>query len=69
MKTHFFQTPGYEHLELSTQLVIAEALQRGVKVEVLDAASQFIRLNKGKKVEYVAEGTKTSNDSYEMSEV
>lgn len=64
-----FQTPGHEELELSTQLVIAEALRRGVKVEVLDADRQFIRLKKGKRTEYVESATKTSKDSYVMSEI
>jgi glutamate--cysteine ligase len=64
-----FQTPGYEMLELSTQLVIAEALRRGIKVEVLDADRQFIRLTKGKRVEYIESATKTSQDSYVMSEI
>lgn len=62
-----FRTPGYEHLELSTQILIAEALERGVQVEVLDAAAQFVRLTKGKKTEYVQEATKTSLDSYVTS--
>lgn len=67
MSTLSFQTPGYEHLELSTQIIIAEALRRGVTVEVLDAAAQFIRLTKGRRVEYVQEATKTSLDSYIVS--
>jgi glutamate--cysteine ligase len=62
-----FQTPGYENLELSTQVVIAEALKRGVKVEVLDAEKQMIRLTKGDHVEYVESATKTSRDSYVTS--
>lgn len=67
--TLFFQTPGYEHLELSTQLVIAEALKRGVQVEVLDAHKQFLRLKKGGHIEYLESATKTSKDSYVMSEL
>ncbi len=59
-----FQTPGYERLELSTQVLIAEALKRGVKVEVLDELSQFLRLKKGKLIEYVESATKTSKDTY-----
>lgn len=64
-----FQTPGYEHLELSTQVVIAEALKRGVSVEVLDDHSQFLRLKKGKHVEHVESATKTSRDSYLTSTI
>lgn len=59
-----FRTPGYEMLELSTQLLIGEALARGIEVEVLDESAQFIRLSKGAHVEYVQEATKTSLDSY-----
>lgn len=55
---------NYAQLELSTQIVIAEALKRGVKVEVLDEKDQFLRLSKGKHVEYVQEATRTSKDSY-----
>ena len=62
-----FQTPGYEDLELSTQIVIAEALERGLKVEVLDDEAHFIRLSKGRHVEYLQEATKTSLDSYVTS--
>lgn len=59
-----FATPGYEHMELSTQLVIKEALNRDVRVEVLDVEEQFIRLTQGERVEYLKEATKTSADSY-----
>jgi len=62
-----FQTPGYEDMELSTQVVIAEALRRGVEVEMLDRRANFIRLKKGERVEYVKEATKTSRDSYVTS--
>lgn len=55
---------GYEDMEGSTQLLIREALCREIKVEVLDRAANFIRLKKGKKVEYVKQGNKTSRDSY-----
>ena len=33
---HEFSLPGYEDMELSTQLVIREALRRDLEVEVLD---------------------------------
>jgi len=54
----------YEQLELSTQIIIKEALKRDVKVEVLDGDDNFIRLKKGERVEYVKQGTKTSLDTY-----
>ncbi|EKF85587.1 glutathione synthase [Methanobacterium formicicum DSM 3637] len=55
---------NYEGLELSTQIVIEEALRRDAEVEVLDWDDNFIRLKKGMRVEYVKQATKTSADSY-----
>lgn len=59
-----FNTPGYEDLELSTQLIIKEAMQRGIEVELLDRGDNFLRLTKGDRVEYIKQATKTSADSY-----
>lgn len=59
-----FQVPGYEALELSTQIIIEEALKRGVEVEILDPQDDFIRLKKLDKVEYLKQATKTSADTY-----
>ena len=59
-----FITQGYEDLELSTQMVIKEALARGAEVEVLDRKENFIRISRGDHTEYVKEATKTSLDSY-----
>ena len=55
---------GYESLELSTQVVIEEALKRGIEVEVLDWNDNFIRLIKEGRVEYIKQATKTSADTY-----
>ena len=55
---------SYEGLELSTQIVIKEALSRGIEVDVLDWDDNFIRLKKGNRVEYVKQATKTSADTY-----
>jgi len=62
--THSFQLPGYEHLELSTQLIIREAFSRELKVEVLDEADQLIRISGDGRTEYIQEATRTSADSY-----
>jgi len=59
-----FNLKNFEDMELSTQLIIREAQNRGVSIEVLDRKDNFIRLTKGRKVEYVKQGTKTSRDSY-----
>jgi glutamate--cysteine ligase len=57
-------TPGFETLELSTQLVIKEALRRGHAVDILDAASCFIRIRGNGKTEYIRQATRTSADTY-----
>lgn len=54
----------YKKLELSTQIIIKEALKRDVEIEVLDWDDNFIRLKKDNRVEYVKQGTKTSLDNY-----
>ncbi len=55
---------GYEDMELSTQLLIKEALTMDIQVEVLDRKENFIRLYRNGKVEYVKQATKTSADTY-----
>ena len=55
---------GYEGLELSTQLIIKEAIERNINIEVLDWEDNFIRLTKDGKVEYIKQATKTSADTY-----
>lgn len=54
----------YEGLELSTQIVIKEALKRDVEIEVLDRDDNIIRLKKGDRVEYVKQATRTSAEPY-----
>lgn len=55
---------GYEDMEVSTQILMKEALKRGVTVEVLDRHDNFLRLSKGRKSEIIKQATKTSKDSY-----
>ena len=59
-----FKLEGYEELELSTQILMKEAIKRGIKVEVLDKTENFISLKKNGQVEYVKQATKTSKDNY-----
>ncbi|GEK91481.1 bifunctional glutamate--cysteine ligase GshA/glutathione synthetase GshB [Alkalibacterium kapii] len=59
-----FLLSGFESMEMSTQLLMFDALQLGIKTEVLDANDQFLAFDyKGKK-EYVRNGNMTSKDSY-----
>lgn len=55
---------GFEDMELSTQLLMRQAVLRGVNVEILDRVENFIKLQKGKKIEYVQQATRTSLDHY-----
>jgi glutamate--cysteine ligase len=59
-----FITPGYEDMELSTQLLIKEALARGIGVKVLDRSDNFILLESSARREYVKQATRTSADNY-----
>lgn len=59
-----FKLEGYEDLELSTQILMKEAIKRGIKVEILDRSENFISLKKCNKKEYVVQATKTSKDNY-----
>lgn len=51
-------------MELSTQIMMFDAIQNGVKVEVLDENDQFLKLTYQGKVEYVKNANMTSKDSY-----
>ena len=53
-----------ETLELSTQVLIAEAGRRGVAVEILDPEDNFIALRRDGRTEYVKQATRTSADTY-----
>ncbi len=55
---------GYEALELSTQMIIKEAMSRNIEIEVLDWDDNFIRLKKGGRIEYLKQATRTSIDTY-----
>ncbi|QGG46815.1 bifunctional glutamate--cysteine ligase GshA/glutathione synthetase GshB [Heliorestis convoluta] len=55
---------GFEDLELSTQILIRDAITRGITFEILDREENFLKLQQGSQVEYVKQATKTSKDSY-----
>lgn len=54
---------GFDDMELSTQLLIHDALQLGVGTEIIDRADQFLRLTYEGQVEYVRNGNMTSKDT------
>ncbi|HFI0055764.1 TPA: bifunctional glutamate--cysteine ligase GshA/glutathione synthetase GshB [Streptococcus suis] len=55
---------GYENMELSTQMILFDAIQMGLQVELLDEEDQFLKLWKGDHVEYIKNGNMTSKDNY-----
>lgn len=55
---------GLEDLELSTQLLLREAVKRGVSFEILDRKENFVRLKQNGNIQYVKQATKTSLDNY-----
>ena len=61
---HRYKFYGYEDMELSTQILMREAILRGIEVEILDRSDNFIALKQGEHIEYVKQATKTSKDSY-----
>ena len=55
---------GYENMELSTQMLLFDAIQKGLNVDILDENDQFLKLWHGHHVEYVKNGNMTSKDNY-----
>lgn len=55
--------PGWEDLEISTQIIIRDAFLRGITVEVIDRKENFLRLKQGNHIEFVKEASKTRLDS------
>lgn len=54
---------GFEDMELSTQLLIFDALQIGIELEILDRKDHFLKLEHNDKIEYVRNGNMTSKDT------
>lgn len=63
-KNMSYSLKGYEDLELSTQILLKDAIRRGIHFEILDRKENFILLKKEDKEEYIKQATKTSLDSY-----
>lgn len=59
-----FKMVGYEDMELSTQILMKEAIKRGIKVDIIDRKDQFIKLTKDNNIQYIKQATKTSADHY-----
>ncbi|MCC5895056.1 MAG: bifunctional glutamate--cysteine ligase GshA/glutathione synthetase GshB [Alkalibacterium sp.] len=59
-----FLLNGFQEMEMSTQLLLFDALKMGVETSVLDYNDQFLKLSYTNKVEYVRNGNMTSKDTY-----
>lgn len=59
-----YQLAGFTNMELSTQILMFDAIQRGITVTVIDARDQLLKLQLGRQTEYVKNGNMTSRDSY-----
>ncbi len=59
-----YQLTGFTDMELSTQILMFDAIQQGIQIEILDRQDQFLKLKLKDHVEYVKNGNMTSKDSY-----
>lgn len=55
---------GFEGMEMSSQLLLFDALQKGITVEVLDESDQFLKLQYKNHEEYVKNANMTAKDTY-----
>ncbi|EAC5437438.1 bifunctional glutamate--cysteine ligase/glutathione synthetase, partial [Listeria monocytogenes] len=59
-----YQLAGFRAMELSTQILLFDAIQKGIEVTVLDETDQFLKLAVKDHVEYVKNANMTSKDQY-----
>jgi len=59
----YFLLRGFETMEMSSQLLIFDSIQKGLKVDILDENDQFIRLSYKDHSELVRNGNMTSKDT------
>lgn len=59
-----YQLAGFTDMELSTQILMFDAIQQGIQIEILDRQDQFLKLKLKDHVEYVKNGNMTSKDNY-----
>ncbi|PIC63927.1 bifunctional glutamate--cysteine ligase/glutathione synthetase [Sporosarcina sp. P13] len=59
-----YELTGFTDMELSTQILLHDAIQQGIKIEILDRQDQFLKLKLHDHVEYVKNGNMTSKDTY-----
>lgn len=62
-----YQLKGYEEMEISTQILIFDAIRMGISYEFLDKDDHLLRLQADGKTEYVQQATRTGLVSYVSS--
>lgn len=60
----FYALSAFDKMELSTQALFFDLIQKGIKTEILDEQDQFLCLQFQDHIEYVKNGNMTSKDSY-----
>ena len=60
----FYALSAFDNMELSTQALLFDLIEKGIKTEILDENDQFLCLQHGEHIEYVKNGNMTSHDSY-----
>lgn len=55
---------GFTDMELSTQILLFDAIQKGLEIEILDRTDQFLSLTHQGHREYVKNGNMTAKDTY-----
>ncbi|MGT2948592.1 bifunctional glutamate--cysteine ligase GshA/glutathione synthetase GshB [Streptococcus devriesei] len=60
----YYALKGYETMELSTQMLLFDAIQKGIHFDILDESDQFLKLWHDSHTEYVKNGNMTSKDNY-----
>ncbi|TCP96936.1 glutamate-cysteine ligase /glutathione synthase [Cricetibacter osteomyelitidis] len=60
----FYALSAFDNMELSTQALMFDLIQKGIKIEILDEQDQFLCLQFGDHIEYVKNGNMTGHDSY-----
>lgn len=63
-KKSYYRFKGFEDLELSTQILLKEAIKRGIQFNFLDRQNNFIELNNGTTKQIIKQATNTSLDNY-----
>lgn len=58
-----FLLRGFEEMEMSTQMLLFDAIQRGLEVEILDEKDQFIRLSYQDHQELIKKANMTAKDT------